>query len=39
MGECPTCGSYDINRTEPRYYILGGKECTDHFHDEADGED
>jgi hypothetical protein len=35
---CPTCGSDDINRTEPRWYLHSGRSCPDAFHNEADGD-
>lgn len=35
---CPTCGSEDVNRTEPVYYFRTGRDCSDLFHKDADGE-
>ena len=34
---CPTCGSDDPNHTEPVFYVHRGRDCSDGFHEEADG--
>lgn len=34
---CPTCGSYEPDRTDGGWYLRCGQECGDGFHAEADG--